>query len=266
MNKLNFNKKEFNAEKIDKEFEALTLKMSMNSQNMFEYEADIYYFVSENFGLCGQLIQTLDFKNCYFIYKKNEKLLMMIFKSLQTYDQPKFPTKEIYLELTDTSKDVNSIDYNLIINQTIEKPLKDVILHEEKTITFFFEKMIRFLMFSINNSSVILLLRDKILNGWQNLIKLLFVRFKVINSQLAIFHIGILEMNTAYALFLMEKYDFANIFINRSLKNLEYLSKIEKSKASNQVTQKEDFVEKKTDLLCILEYTIFIKVLNEFDI
>ena len=246
MNKSNYNKKEFNAEKIDKEFEALTLKMSMNNQNIFEFEADIYYFLSENFGLCGQMIQTLDFKNCYFVYKKNEKLLMMIFKFLQSYDKPKFPTKDIYLELNDTNKDMNSIDYNLI-----EKPVKELIFHEEKTVIFFFEKMIRFLMFSINNSSVISLLRDKVLNGWQNLIKILFVRFKVINSQLSLFHIGILEINIAYALFLREKYDFANIFINRSLKNLEFLSKIEKTKSSN--TPKDDFVERKTDLLCILE-------------
>ena len=107
MNKLNFNKKEFSSEKIDKEFEALTLKMSLNSQDVFEFEADIYYFISENFGLTGQLIQTLDFKNCYFIYKKNEKLLMMIFKALQAYDKPKFPTKDIYFELMDPNKDVN---------------------------------------------------------------------------------------------------------------------------------------------------------------
>lgn len=251
MNKLNFNKKEFSSEKIDKEFEALTLKMSLNSQDVFEFEADIYYFISENFGLTGQLIQTLDFKNCYFIYKKNEKLLMMIFKALQTYDKPKFPTKDIYFELMDPNKDVNSLDYNVVINQVMEKPLKESVFHEEKSVVFFFEKMIRFLMLSINNSAVILILRDKLANGWQNLIKILFVRFKVTNSYLALFHIGILEMNTAYVLYAMEKYDFANIFINRSLKNLEFLSKVEKNKGTNQ--QKEDFIEKKTDFLCILE-------------
>jgi len=251
MNKLNFNKKEFNADKTEKEFEALTLKMSLNNQNIFDFEADIYYFISENFGLCGQLIQTLDFKNCYFIYKKNEKLLMIIFKALQSYDNPKFPTKEIYFELMDPNKDVNSLDYNVVINQAIEKPLKDVIFHEDKAVTFFFEKMVRFLLFSINNSSVILILRDKFLNGWQNLIKFLFVRFKVMNSHLSLFHVGVLEMNIAYALFLMEKFDFANIFMNRSLKNLEFLSKVEKSKGASQ--DKEDFVEKKTDFLCVLE-------------
>lgn len=255
MNKSNFIKKEFNSEKIDKDFEALTLKMSLNTQNLFEFEADIYYFLSENFGLSSQLIQNLEFKNCFIIYKKSEKLLMMIFKLLSSYNKPKFPTKDIYSELTEANKDINSMDYNVVINQVIEKPVRDLIFHEEKTILFFFEKMVRFLIFSVNNSSVILLMRDKVLNGWQNLIKILFVRFKVMNSQLSLFHIGIIEINIAYAMFLMEKYEFSNIFINRSLKNLEFLSKIEKNKSSSQpqTTHKEDFIEKKTDLLCILE-------------
>lgn len=247
----NFTKKEFKADKIDKEFEALTLKMSMNGSNIFELEADIYYFLSENLGLCGQMVQTLDFKNCYFIYKKNEKLLLMIFKVLQDYDKPKFPTKEIYIELIDPNKDVNCLDFNVVINQVIEKPPKDVVIHEDKAISFFFEKMLRFLMLSLNNSAVILILRDKVVDGWQSLIRILFARFKVINSHLALFHIAVLEINVAYALFLMGKYDFANIFVNRSLKNLEFLKKTEISKGSTQ--NKQDFIEKKNEFLCVLE-------------
>lgn len=248
MNKLAFRKKEYNPETIEKEFETLTLKLSTGIENILEFEADIYYFLSENFGFCSQLLQTLDLKNCLFIYRRNEKLLMMIFKYLQIHDKPKFPTKEIYLELTDNTKDVNSVDYTIIINQTLEKPMKDVIFHEDKGVNFFFEKTLRFLIFSINNSAVILLKKEKTLNAWQNLIKVLFVRFKTINSLLALFHIAILEINIAFALYFLEKYELANIFINRSLKNIEFLNKFEKNNSQN-----EDFVEKKTDLLCILE-------------
>lgn len=248
MSQLASNKKEFIPENIDKEFEALTLKLSTGIENLLVFEADIYYFISENFGFCKQLLQTLDLKGCFFLYRKNEKILMMIFKFLQLYDKPKFPTKAIYFGLMDAPKDVNSLDFNLIINQSNEKPLKDAVIHEDKTVSFFFEKSIRFLIFSVNNSSVILIKREKVLSAWQNLIRVLFVRLKVLNSLLAMFHIGIMEINIAYSLYLLEKYEFANIFINRGLKNIEFLHKLEKN-----TPQTEDFVERKSDLLCILE-------------
>lgn len=240
--------KDFDSLKLEQSCEELIGKLLEKSSNLLSHEVEIYYFLSENLSLCESYLRYSNYKTVYFILKKHEKLLALIFNKLQTFDSIKFPLKQIYSEFIDRNKEISSIDISLIINQKIENPMKELILHENKNITFFFEKMMRFSVFTINNLGVLLLLKDKNLEGFQTLARILFMRVNTINSLLAMFHIAVIELNIGSSLFKMEKIDFANIFVNRALKNLEFLGKIGKN--NNNFN---DFIEKNTDFLCVLE-------------
>lgn len=235
----------FSQSDFETSFTDLQTKISNKEQSILTYEAEIYYFFSENMTMIQNLLNIADWKSAFLILKKMEKIIGLIFNRFKVYDEAKFPIKEIFSEFIDASRDMSSLDLNKVINQKVEIPSKDAICHENKNINFFFEKILRFSVFVINNIGLLFVLKDKTTHGFQYLARILFIRLKTLNSMLAVFHLGVIEINLAFIMFNLEKYDLANIFMNRALKNLEFLK--------NKGKDENEHMEKKNDLLCILE-------------
>ena len=231
--------------------------LKYKNRNYLEIESKFYFFFSKYSNeLSYNLINNMEFTKANLIYNKNLVLLNLIFQQLfnQGFSDENYIRIFQEIENLENNPIMNDFHEILVKNNSKEEKFK----LESSPNNFFFMKLLRQYILSLNNISVINFLREDFQNALKICVKCLKICVIVKNySLLTHFHLSIVQLNCSFLFkqiskqksndskLLLEK---AEILINRSLLNLEILRK--KSK-SNKNKQKN--VENSNELLCIFE-------------